>query len=118
MFPTRLVNIAQPSNTASLPRRFVVEVSETRTNDAVASGFPTLRPGKLSFQAQEDSAEYHEDMSKRRSGCPDPANPSHWIAVSVLLWQDPDEDEEDEDEDEGDGREEDDDEGTDEGYSE
>jgi len=41
-----------------------------------------------------------------------------WIAVSVLLRQDPDEDEEDEDEDEGDGREEDDDEGTDEGYSE
>jgi len=57
-------------------------------------------------------------MSKRRSGCPDPANPSHWIAVSVLLRQDPDEDEEDEDEDEGDGREEEDDEGTDEGYSE
>jgi len=81
-------------------------------------GFPALRPGKLSFQAQEDSAEYHEDMSKRRSECPDQANPSPWIAASVLLRQDPDEDEEDEDEDEGDGREEDDDEGTDEGYSE
>jgi hypothetical protein len=55
-------------------------------------------------------------MSKRRSGCPDPANPSHWIAVSVLLRQDPDEDEEGEEED--DGREEDDDDDTDEGYSE
>lgn len=79
-------------------------------------GFPALRPGKLSFQAQEDSAEYHEDMSKRRSECPDQANPSPWIAASVLLRQDPDEDEEDEEED--DGREEDDDDDIDEGYSE
>lgn len=79
-------------------------------------GFPALRPGKLSFQAQEDSAEYHEDTSKRRSECPDQANPSPWIAASVLLRQDPEEDEEDEEED--DGREEDDDDDTDEGYSE
>jgi len=79
-------------------------------------GFPALRPGKLSFQAQEDSAEYHEDMSKRRSECPDQANPSPWIAASVLLRQDPDEDEEGEEED--DGREEDDDDDTEEGYSE
>lgn len=55
-------------------------------------------------------------MSKRHSECPDPANPSRWIAVSVLLRQEPDED--DEDEDEGNSREEDDDDGTDEGYSE
>ena len=79
-------------------------------------GFPALRPGKLSFQAQEDTAEYHEDMSKRRSECPDQANPSPWIAASVLLRQDPDEDEEGEEED--DGREEDDDDDIDEGYSE
>ena len=79
-------------------------------------GFPALRPGKLSFQAQEDTAEYHEDMSKRRSECPDQANPSPWIAASVLLRQDPDEDEEGEEED--DGREEDDDDDTEEGYSE
>lgn len=59
-------------------------------------------------------------MSKRRSKCSDPANPSRWIAVSVLLRHEPDEDDEDEDEDEdeGHGREEDDDDGTDEGYSE
>ncbi|HWH58382.1 MAG TPA: hypothetical protein VN682_12175 [Terriglobales bacterium] len=55
-------------------------------------------------------------MSKRRSECPDQANPSPWIAASVLLRQDPDEDEEDEEED--DGREEDDDDDIDEGYSE
>ena len=36
-------------------------------------------------------------MSKRRSECPDPANPSRWIAVSALLRQEPDEDDEDED---------------------
>lgn len=55
-------------------------------------------------------------MSKKRSECPDPANHSRWIAVSVLLRQDPDEDEEDEEEDGG--REEDDDDDTGDGYSE
>jgi len=42
-----------------LRRRFIVELSETCTNDAAATGFPALRPGNLSFQAHEDSAEYH-----------------------------------------------------------
>jgi len=115
MFPTRLVNIAQHSNTAS-PRGISLLKCRRLDKPRAHRGFPALHPGKLSFQAQEDSAEYHEDMSKRRSECPDQANPSPWIAASVLLRQDPDEDEEGEGED--DGREEDDDDDTDEGYSE